>query len=137
MTTSDHIVFVIDDDPSVCKSLARLLGTAGHATETFESIAHFMSRAFYSGPGCFLLDVCLPEMSGLEATQKLSEAGYYLPTVFISGYDDVSQRPDEQADRSALGCGTQDDQSASRTRHAEDADENGGRSGARRPESRD
>ena len=89
MNTSDHIVFVIDDDRSVCKSLARLLGTAGHPTETFGSITNFMSREFYSGPGSFLLDVCLPEMSGLEATQKLSAAGYSLPTVFISGYADV------------------------------------------------
>ena len=89
MNTSDHIVFVIDDDQSLGKSLARLLRIYGHPTETFDSIAHFMSRAFYSGPGCFLLDVRLPEMSGLEATQKLSEAGYHLPTVFISGYADV------------------------------------------------
>ena len=73
----------------VCKSLARLLRIHGHPTETFESIAHFMSRALYSGPGCFLLDVRLPEMSGLEATQTLSEAGYSLPTVFISGYADI------------------------------------------------
>ena len=90
MTTSDHIVFVIDDDPLVGKSLARLLRIHGHPTETFESIAHFMSRALYSGPGCFLLDVRLPEMSGLEATQKLSDANYNQPTVFMSGYADVA-----------------------------------------------
>src|SRR5690349_16646098 len=89
MDTSDHIVFVIDDDQLVGKSLARLLRTAGHPTETFVSIANFISRAFYSGPGCFVLDVCLPEMSGLEGTEKLSEAGYDLPTLFISGYADV------------------------------------------------
>ena len=89
MNTSDHIVFVIDDDRSVCKSLGRLLRTAGHPTETFGSLTDFMSREYYSGAGCFVLDVCLPEMSGLEAIQKLSDANYNLPTVFISGYADV------------------------------------------------
>ena len=89
MNTSDHIVFVIDDDRSVCKSLGRLLRTAGHPAETFGSLTHFMSREYYSGAGCFVLDVCLPEMSGLEAIQKLSDANYNLPTVFISGYADV------------------------------------------------
>src|SRR6476619_4361015 len=71
MNTSDHIVFVIDDDRAVCKSLGRLLRTAGHTTETFGSLTEFLSREFYSGGGCFVLDVCLTEMSGLEARQKL------------------------------------------------------------------
>ncbi len=89
MNTSDHIVFVIDDDRAVCKSLGRLLRAAGHTTETFGSLTDFLSREYYSGGGCFVLDVCLTEMSGLEVRQKLSDAKYYLPTVFISGYADI------------------------------------------------
>jgi FixJ family two-component response regulator len=89
MNANDHIVFVIDDDPAVCKSLERLLRTAGHATETFGSLTDFLSREYYRGAGCFVLDVCLPDISGLEASQKLSDANYNLPTVFISGYADV------------------------------------------------
>ena len=89
MNANDPIVFVIDDDPAVCKSLERLLRTAGHATETFGSLTDFLSREYYRGAGCFVLDVCLPEISGLEASQRLSDANYYLPTVFISGYADV------------------------------------------------
>ena len=89
MNASGHVVFVIDDDQSVCKSLERLLRTAGHPTETFGSLTAFMSREFYSGAGCFVLDVRLPEVSGLEATQKLSDANYNQPRVFISGYADV------------------------------------------------
>jgi FixJ family two-component response regulator len=49
-----------------------------------------MSREYYSGAGCFVLDVRLAEVSGLEASQKLSDANYNQPTVFISGYADVS-----------------------------------------------
>ena len=89
MDASDHVVFVIDDDRSVCKSLGRLLRTVGHPTETFGSLTDFMSREYYSGAGCLVVDVYLPEVSGLEASQKLSDANYNQPTVFISGYADV------------------------------------------------
>jgi FixJ family two-component response regulator len=89
VNTSDYIVFVIDDDQSVCRSLARLLSAAGHPTETFGSLTGFLSREYYAGAGCFVMDMCLPEMSGLEATRKLSDEAYNLPTVFISGYADV------------------------------------------------
>jgi len=89
MNTNNHIVFVIDDDQSVCKSLGRLLRTAGHPAETFGSLTDFMSREYYRGAGCFVMDVCLPEMSGLEASRKLADENYNLPTVFLSGYADV------------------------------------------------
>jgi FixJ family two-component response regulator len=89
VNADDSIVFVVDDDPSVRKSLQRLLRTAGFSTETFGSVTDFLSREHHSGAGCLVMDVCLPEISGLEAGERLSEANYYLPTVFISGYADV------------------------------------------------
>ena len=89
MNTNDHIVFVVDDDQSICKSFGRLLRTAGHPTETFGSLTDFLGREPYGGAGCLVLDVCLPEMSGLDASQKLSDAKYNLPTVFVSGYADI------------------------------------------------
>lgn len=89
MNADDSIVFVVDDDPSVRRSLQRLLRTAGYPTETFGSVADFLSREHHSGAGCLVLDVRLPEISGLEASEKLSQANYYLPTVFITGHADV------------------------------------------------
>jgi len=89
VNADDSIVFVVDDDPSVRRSLQRLLRTAGYPTETFGSVADFLSREHHSGAGCLVLDVRLPEISGLEASEKLSQANYYLPTVFITGHADV------------------------------------------------
>ncbi len=83
------IVFVVDDDASVRKSLGRLLRTAGYPTETFASVPDFLSREHHCGAGCLVMDVRMPEVSGLEAGEKLSQANYRLPTVFISGYADV------------------------------------------------
>jgi len=89
VNADDPIVFVVDDDASVRKSLQRLLRTAGYPTETFGSFTDFLSREHHSGGGCLVLDVHLPEISGLDASAKLSHANYYLPTVFITGYADV------------------------------------------------
>jgi len=83
------IVFVVDDDASVRKSLGRLLRTAGYPTETFASVPDFLSREHHCGAGCLVMDVRMPEVSGLEAGEKLSQANYRLPMVFISGYADV------------------------------------------------
>jgi FixJ family two-component response regulator len=90
VNTDEAIVFVVDDDPSVRRSLERLLRTAGYPTETFESVPDFLRREHHDGGGCLVLDLCLPEVSGLDAREKLSRANYHLPTVFISGHADVS-----------------------------------------------
>jgi FixJ family two-component response regulator len=89
VNADQSIVFVVDDDPSVRKSLGRLLRTAGYPTETFASVMDFLGRSPHPEAGCLVLDVCLPEISGLEAQEKLSQANYHLPTVFITGHADV------------------------------------------------
>ncbi len=90
MNTDTTIVFVIDDDVSVRKGLERLLRMAGYPTETFASVPDFLNREHHCGAGCLVMDVRLPEVSGLEADAKLSQANYRLPIVFITGYADVS-----------------------------------------------
>ena len=61
MNADDSIVFVVDDDPSIRKSLERLLRTAGYSTETFGSVTDFLSRKHHSGAGCLVLDVRCPK----------------------------------------------------------------------------
>jgi FixJ family two-component response regulator len=89
VNADESIVFVVDDDPSVRKSLGRLLRTAGYAAETFGCVREFLGRAHHDGPGCLVLDVCLPGISGLDADADLAQARYYLPKVFITGRADV------------------------------------------------
>jgi len=85
----ERVVFVVDDDPSVRKSVARLLRVAGFRTETFVSAVDFLERDRDSIGGCVVLDMHLPELSGLDAQVKLAESQPLLPIVFISGYGDV------------------------------------------------
>jgi FixJ family two-component response regulator len=83
-------VFIVDDDASVRKSLARLLRSEGIETETFESAPAYLEREAYDGVGCLLLDINMPEMSGVELQTRLAERGQTLPIVFLTGYGDVA-----------------------------------------------
>lgn len=83
------LVFVVDDDPSVRKSLARLVATAGYGVETFASAREFMARPLPEGPCCLVLDVRMPGLTGLALQEALATAGHRLSIVFITGYGDV------------------------------------------------
>ncbi|HSB82282.1 MAG TPA: response regulator transcription factor [Candidatus Methylomirabilis sp.] len=87
---SEATVFVIDDEASVRKAVARLLRSAGHQVETLGSAEEFLRRPHYDGPGCLILDVKMPGQSGLELQQALARAGYHLPIIFVSGRSDIS-----------------------------------------------
>ena len=84
-------IFVIDDDPSARKGLSRLVRAAGMKVEVYASATEFLERKHYDGYGCILLDVKMPGLSGLELQEKLAEADYSLPIVFISGHADVPE----------------------------------------------
>jgi len=88
--SKQHTVFVIDDDPSVRKAVARLLRSAGHQAETFVSAEEFLSRPHYDGLGCLILDVKMPGQSGLDLQEVLAKEGYHLPIIFVSGRSDIS-----------------------------------------------
>jgi FixJ family two-component response regulator len=83
------LVFVVDDDASVRKSLARLVKAAGYEVEIFASVRDFLARAAHEGPCCLLLDVRMPGLTGLDLQEALRAAGQHLAIVFISGYRDV------------------------------------------------
>ena len=83
------LVFVVDDDPSVRKSLARLVKAAGYEAETFASVRDFLTRRPCEGPCCLVLDVRMPGLTGLDLQEALRAAGQRLAIVFITGHRDV------------------------------------------------
>ena len=88
--TADHpVVMVIDDDPSVRESLAHLVRSMGLKVETFASAQEFLTRGRPDGPGCLVLDVTLPGLSGLDLQQELARIDARIPTIFISGQADI------------------------------------------------
>jgi len=89
MTEVAPMVFVVDDDPSVRKSLGRLLKTAGYRAEMFSSAREFMQRGAYLGPSCLVLDVQLPDLNGLELQQALTGTTDSPTIIFISGHSDI------------------------------------------------
>ena len=86
---SEATVFVIDDEASVRKAVARLLKATGHQVETFGSAEEFLGRPHFDGHGCLILDVKMPGQSGLELQEALAKAGYNLPIIFVSGRSDI------------------------------------------------
>jgi len=88
-TTEVSTVFVVDDDDGVRTSLGILLESAGYHPATFGSAAEFLEQHDPARPGCLLLDMRMPLMSGMELLQTLSERGAFLPVIFITGHGDV------------------------------------------------
>ncbi len=78
-------VFAVDDDPSVLRSLDRVLRSLGFAVECFDSPRSFLDRCDLERPGCVLLDLAMPDMSGIGVQQHLRDAGSLLTVVFLSG----------------------------------------------------
>ncbi len=89
MTGAEGTVFVVDDDPSVRGGLARLFKSVGLAAEAFASAREFLGRAPIEGPACLVLDVRLPELSGLDLQEELARAGVAIPIIFITGHGTV------------------------------------------------
>ncbi|KAG8152923.1 response regulator transcription factor [Burkholderia catarinensis] len=92
MNDTAGIVFVVDDDPSVCRALTRLARSAGYRAESFQSARAFLTGADLTGcPACLLLDLELPDVSGLELQRVLNAV---LPIVFVTGHGDIGKTVD-------------------------------------------
>lgn len=89
MTDLETVIFIIDDDESIRKSLSRLLRASGFNVETYASSEEFLSREPYQGIGCIVLDISMPGLSGMELHDELIRARYGLPIVFITGHGDI------------------------------------------------
>lgn len=82
-------IFVVDDDDAMRRALGTLLGTVGYKTVLFSLPSEFLARFKADEPGCLILDIRMPEMSGLEVQQQLNRVGAMLPIIFITGHGDV------------------------------------------------
>src|SRR3989454_9955360 len=83
------VVFVVDDDASVRDSLGRLISSVGFKVETFASARAFLDSRRPDAPGCLVLDVRLPGLSGLDLQRELLETDAELPIIFITGHGDI------------------------------------------------
>jgi len=89
MSHATPIVFVVDDDISVRRSLQSLIDSAGWQSETFASAQEFLSYPRVLAPSCLVLDVTLPDLNGLELQKRIAVDRTDMPIIFISGYGDV------------------------------------------------
>jgi len=89
MSEPGPVVFVVDDDPSICEALTSLLRSVGLSVETFGSAREFLTCQRPDARGCLVLDVQLPGLSGLDLQRELAAAQINLPIIFITGYGDI------------------------------------------------
>lgn len=89
MSPETPTVYVVDDDVSVREALKNLFRSVGLKVETFESADKFLSSKPATAPGCLILDVRLPGLSGLDLQRQLAEASHAIPIVFITGHGDI------------------------------------------------
>jgi len=82
-------VFVVDDDEGVRNSMRFLLKSVGLATRVLPSASEFLDTYKPSHPGCLVLDVRMPGMSGLELQRQLNLLGAVIPVIFITGHGDI------------------------------------------------
>lgn len=87
---ADGLVIVVDDDPSVCKGLKRLLRAWGHRVESYDSAESFLRGApKEDGPCCLVLDVQMPGIDGLSLQEQLTERDGTTPVVFLTAHGDI------------------------------------------------
>ena len=89
MKEQPPVVYVVDDDEAVRNSLRFLLRSVGLATQTLPSAGEFLASYRPNQPGCLVLDVRMPAMSGLELQQQLNLRGAIIPVIFITGHGDI------------------------------------------------
>jgi len=89
MSDPEQIVFVVDDDPLVRDSVADLLSSAGFAAQTFGSATEFMRARRPDISTCLILDVDLPDLSGLDLQTELARSGIEVPIIFLTGHGDI------------------------------------------------
>ena len=91
MTAIEPVVFIVDDDPGVLESSRALTESMGLQSECFSSAVEFLDSYDASKPGCLILDIQLPEMTGMTLLARLREVGHSIPVVMISGHGDIPQ----------------------------------------------
>ena len=88
-TNNRAVVHVVDDDPSLRGALESLFESVGLETRTYGAARDFLDARFADGPGCIVIDIRLPDMSGLEFQAQLTRMGVRLPVIMMTGYGDI------------------------------------------------
>lgn len=89
MTRSAATVYLVDDEAAVLKGLERLIRSAGFRTKPFLSAKDFLGSRIVKSPRCLILDVQMPELSGLDLQQELAAREISLPIIFLTGHGDI------------------------------------------------
>jgi RNA polymerase sigma factor (sigma-70 family) len=89
MIDKSPIVYVVDDDVAVCLALERLIRSDGYQVRTFESAKDFLDQYLAERPCCLILDVEMPELSGLDLQRELEERGISIPIIFLTGHGTI------------------------------------------------
>jgi FixJ family two-component response regulator len=89
ITEDAPVVFIVDDDANVRRSIEDLLSSVALRAEAFATPQAFLDSKRAEGGGCLVLDIRLPGMSGLDCQRRLAEAGVTIPIIFITGHGDV------------------------------------------------
>ena len=89
MSRADTRIFVVDDDAKFSKSLARLVRSIGYDVELFASAKDFLEREPFEGPGCLLLDVRMPGLTGPDLQEELNKRNISMPIIFLTAHADT------------------------------------------------
>jgi FixJ family two-component response regulator len=89
MADSNSLVFLVDDDDSLRRSLERLIRASGHAVQSFPSAAAFLDYPDPDCPCCLILDIRMPSLTGLDVQRAVNAADRVLPIIFMTGFADV------------------------------------------------
>ena len=92
MAAKSDLIAIVDDDPSVLKALARLLGARAFNARTYVSAQEFLASLPDNMPDCLIVDLQMPEMTGLELQHHLTRRGISIPTIVITAHNEVGER---------------------------------------------
>ena len=85
-------IFLVDDEPAVTRAISRLLRAEGYTVEVFGSGREFMDKYNAGMTGCLVIDLSMPEVTGLDVHQWLAGSSTPLPIIFITGQDDIREQ---------------------------------------------
>ncbi len=89
MRNPEAKIYIVDDDKAFRDSLRWLLESNGYQIESFASAKEFLESFISGKPGCLVLDIRMPEMTGLELQEKLNKKGVHIPVIFVTGHGDI------------------------------------------------
>jgi FixJ family two-component response regulator len=89
MREAEPIAFVVDDDQSVRMAVKRLVASIGVRVEVFATAHEFLQFNRPDAPSCLILDVCMPDLSGLDLQRLLTEKNIHIPIIFLTNYGDI------------------------------------------------